>query len=485
MCKPALALLMLLICTLVVQAQTIERESAEFLVKPYFQLGNKPKLSDPESVLLLWQTEDHDANWSVQTKSPDSSSWKDAGSVQMKVVLLPPHKPRRFYSVELKDLPPGKPFDYRVIVNNEPAFQSRGLARKSFDQPYTFAVFGDCGAGTRGQRKVANEVYKHKPDFILIPGDIVYAHGTLTEYMLHFFPFYNPAEPSEENGAPLLRSTLFIAAPGNHDLDIAGPTVGRDLRLYPDGLAYFYLWSQPLNGPPLKNGSPNTPQLIGSAPNQSRFLAVAGDRYPRMANFSYDYGNAHFLVLDADNYMDWTNAQLRDWVDKDLQAAQKATWRFVCFHQACFNSDIGHIIDQRMRVLADIFEKRQVDIVFAGHTHNYQRTYPLRFVVAKQPDGKLVAPDGEVAGSWTLDKSFTDDNNTSPNGVIYLVTGAGGAGLSGIFQAKDPDTWQEFTHKFIAPPHSFTMCDVTGRTLHVRQISHDGEELDHFSIKKP
>ena len=48
--------------------------------------------------------------------------------------------------------------------------------------------------------------------------------------------------PSADVGAPLLRSVLFIAAPGNHDI------ADRDLDKNPDGLAYFYYWTQPLNG---------------------------------------------------------------------------------------------------------------------------------------------------------------------------------------------------------------------------------------------
>ena len=45
------------------------------------------------------------------------------------------------------------------------------------------------------------------------------------------------------HGAPLLRSVPFIAAPGNHDTDL------NNFQRYPDALAYFLYWDQPLNGP--------------------------------------------------------------------------------------------------------------------------------------------------------------------------------------------------------------------------------------------
>ena len=36
--------------------------------------------------------------------------------------------------------------------------------------------------------------------------------------------------------------------------------------------------------------------------------------FPRMANFSFDFGNGHWTVLDANPYVDWTNRELQAWV---------------------------------------------------------------------------------------------------------------------------------------------------------------------------
>ena len=91
----------------------------------------------------------------------------------------------------------------------------------------------------------------------MIPGDIVYEYGLISEYREKFWPVYNADEPSE-SGAPLLRSTLFVAAPGNHDTDT------RDLDKYPDALAYYLFWDQPLNGPIGQEGGPFVPLLKAS-----------------------------------------------------------------------------------------------------------------------------------------------------------------------------------------------------------------------------
>ena len=89
-----------------------------------------------------------------------------------------------------------------------------------------------------------------------------------------------------------------------------------------------------------------------------------------------------------------------------------------------------------------------------------------------------------VPGLWKLDKSFDGKNNTSPKGVIYLITGAGGQDLYNPEQTTDPDSWQKFTDKFISTVHSLTLADVNGKKLTIKQISADGKELDSFTIIK-
>ena len=77
----------------------------------------------------------------------------------------------------------------------EKVFQARARARKSKDQPYRFAVFGDCGAGTPEERAVAYQTYKARPDFVFIPGDIVYSRGRISEYRTKYFPISMPRTP--------------------------------------------------------------------------------------------------------------------------------------------------------------------------------------------------------------------------------------------------------------------------------------------------
>lgn len=461
----------------------IAKPQAVLLVPPYIQIGNDPQ---HKSMTLLWQTVDINRDWSVQF-SNDGKNWINSTNLaftRAKPELL---LPSRLYSCTLANLVPGQSFQYRLLDSQKIVFSGESKTPKPDQSNYRFVVFGDAGYGGPAQKKIAYRTFLTKPDFIVITGDIVYTHGRLSEYRSKFFPVYNSDTASLETGAPIIRSIPVIPAPGNHDLDLAHATYARNLDFYPDGLAYFAVWDLPLNGPIKNQGFPNTPTLIGAPKRQSVFLAEAGSRYPVMANYSYDWGNSHWLVLDANNYMNWSDPGLRQWVENDLKSASKATWKFVAYHQPPFNSDRKHFHDQRMRLLADLFEKYKVDISFSGHVHNYQRTYPLRFTVSKDLTNVLPSPfNGTVMGKATSDRAFQDNGKvpSKPNGVIYLITGGGGANLNGGIIAKNKLRWQDFTKVFVADTHSFTTCEINGRHLIVKQISEDGTELDRFAINK-
>jgi 3',5'-cyclic AMP phosphodiesterase CpdA len=463
-----------------------------FIEKPYLQLGNA---SDGVDLLLLWHTANTNAEWKVEIKR--GSSWRTAGTPIATVVQAPAGQaipagagkkappppgpeiePHRVYRAALKGLKPGEQFSYRVSENGKVVFESTARARKTANQPYRFVAFGDTAQDTPGERAIAYQTFAAKPDFVFIPGDIVYNTGRIFEYRHHYFPIFNSDEAGATTGAPLIRTVPFIAAPGNHDS-------GRpNFQRYPDAFAYFLYWDQPLNGPFAALDARNIPAINKEDLGRKEFLAGAGDRFPRMANFSFDYGNSHWLVLDSNPYADWTDAELRAWVKKDLESARNATWRFVGFHHPGFNSAKEHFDDQWMRLLSDIFEAGNVDVVFSGHVHNYQRSFPLSFAAKPGVDGKMVAKNGDVAGEFKLDKNFADGATAKPRGVIYIVTGGGGASLYNPEMQKTPEAWQPFTNKFISEVHSFTVVDIDGKKMKVKQISETGDEVDSWQIVK-
>jgi hypothetical protein len=396
----------------------------------------------------------------------------------------------------LGSLKPGGEFEYRVQRNGTTVFQAAGRARKGRHQPQRFVVFGDAGVNGAGQKAIAYRTFLQKPDFVAITGDIVYGSGRMSEYRNNYFPIYNADQADTLTGAPLTRSIPFVGALGNHD---AGSYSNIDRS--PDNFGYFAYWSFPLNGPYKTARAVNTPTMQGDSAIIKPIVAATRSRYPQMANYSFDYGNAHWTVIDGNVYMDWTDAGLRNWLARDIAAAaaRGMIWKFVMFHQPGFNSSKAHYTEQQMRLVADIFELQGVDIVFAGHVHNYQRSYPMKFLVKLDGDPKL-AKDGilhpprdydyrtapfTLDGDFEFDKTFDGATRTRPTAPIYIVTGSGGAGLYTPEQTGKRDTWQPFTQKFIADRFSLSVVDIDGSKLTFRQLAADGAELDRFIITKP
>ena len=452
-----------------------------FVAKPYLQLGH---VSAPGTLVLVWHSADREGTWTVDYRPGTGGRWQGARAPSFGRVAVGGVAPHRVYYVALTDLQPGELFGYRVGLEGKVIFESEGRAPKAADQPYRFVTFGDCGADTPEQRQIAQRTFNLKPDFVMITGDIVYGKGLISEYSSKYWPIYNADLATPHAGVPLMRSTLFIAAPGNHDI------ASRDLEKTPDGLAYFYYWYQPLNGPIGTEGGPLVAPVLGPESNKKAFLDAAGKAFPQMANFSFDYGNSHWTILDANATVDWTNSQLQEWLTNDLASARGATWRFVNFHQPGFNSSKTHFNEQYMRILAPLFEAGKVDVVFNGHVHNYQRSYPLQFVPAGENGAAPVIKDGKlvnkrlVDGKYKLDRKFNGQTDTTPEGVIYLVTGAGGQHLYNPEQQDDPGSWQEFTYKHVSKVFSLTLAEVNGPVLTVRQLTPDGEEVDRFVVTK-
>ena len=460
--------------TLLVLGLSLFAKDPYFFEKPYLQLGDRPKIASEEGLDLMWIGHDKEIAWTVEYKT--SSDWIKATPKMLRRINVPGTAAHRVYSAPLVKLKPGEPFTYRISTEGKTIFEASAIARKSAKSASHFVVFGDCAADTPGQRAVAYQVAKEKPDYIFITGDIVYSRGKVSEYQTKFWPVYNSDQADPKTGAPLLRSTLFTGVIGNHD---SQPVVDFDTN--PDGLAFYHYWSLPLNGPALTPGAKNTPELKGGEATKTRFLASASS-FPRMANYSFDYGSVHWTVIDSNPYVDWSSPELREWVQEDLKAAAKAKWRIVAFHHPPFNSSKAHFKEQRIRLLSSIFEAGKVDLVLSGHVHNYQRTHPLTFEI--EPGFILAKGATEVPGKWTLDKSFDGEKNTHPKGVLYVITGAGGANLYNKEQNGDPSSWLDFTNKFVSDVHSFTVIDAEARQLKFRQVSAGGKELDRFTISR-
>jgi hypothetical protein len=276
----------------------------------------------------------------------------------------------------------------------------------------------------------------------------------------------------------------------NHDVAGKMPDggAGANFTTNRDSLAIYTAMSLPLNGPE----SPKYPTPItGPDYTINEFKDCAGNRFPQMANYSYDYGDAHFLCLDSNQYVDPRDPDLQAWIEDDLSNTD-AIWKFVVYHHPSFNVGGEHYAEQMFRVLAPLFEKHGVDMALHGHEHTYQRTMPLKFVPGDMTSaGDLTSKDRMIPGTFTIDTNFDGVKNLKPDGVIYLTTGAGGKELYEPDFTDSPEKWLHpednnvaYVSKFYSRHHSLTVIDIDGKVLKLTQINEFGETVDQITINK-
>jgi uncharacterized repeat protein (TIGR01451 family) len=310
-----------------------------------------------------------------------------------------------------------------------------------------------------------------KPDLALNTGDNVYTNGAEGSYRDYWFPVWNSDIDSNETGAPFIRSLPFYIVVGNHDIGATGVNVnmlggdgGGRFTGNTDGgdaLAYFNNYYFPLNGPMdvdpqyTYNGDTGTPNAMlfsfkGTSYTSPAAIAAykastrtdsgkgAKQQIDHESNYSFDYGSAHFVFLDAnphlfDGVLDGPAitaapqltfppypSVLRDWLIHDLDSSSQP-WKFAVFHQPAFSSGNATVRNNQMRAVAKFLEDHGVNIVFNGHEHNYQRTFPIR------ANANVAAgPSPTAPAAVSIDTSFDGLTHTVPDGVLYIVEGAGG-----------------------------------------------------------
>ncbi len=164
--------------------------------------------------------------------------------------------------------------------------------------------------------------------------------------------------------------------------------------------------------------------------------------------YSFNYGFAKFLALN-------TNREVKNqasWIIQELESSNldnQILWNIAFMHEPIFKS----IADETNRedlisLWSSSFDNYGVDIVFSGHDHNYERTYPLSYL-----------------------KEFNNSelyNFQNPIYPIYMVSGGGGGRLEDLTTGKYVDLG--ITNSSYIPPsylayykevYHFLIVDIT------------------------
>lgn len=307
---------------------------------------------------------------------------------------------------------------------------------------FNVVAVGDWGCGEETKNTVKN-IESLSPEITLALGDFSYQSTAAC--------WLNLVKPIEK--------TLKIVK-GNHDLDA------------PD------LWNQYISGLSGKVESTKTNQLVSSSEGYY---------------YSFNEKGIHFLVMDSEIPLGKDSAQYK-YVESDLIRASSnpdIKWIVVSLHRTPYYVQAGDRTsspDERTvnnanaasnirQLFHPLFDKYHVDLVLAGHEHNYQRSYPLKF-----NNANINLP---------IQTSVAKKNYVSPEGEIYLTIGTGGYS-SELFSAF------ESVHTDIPIPYyiantngeinSKGVLDLTfskdnlflNGTFH----TNDGNIIDQFTISK-
>jgi predicted phosphodiesterase len=207
------------------------------------------------------------------------------------------------------------------------------------ESAFTFTVIGDTHAGiedfpnfhewaTRNHTSAIEEMIRIAPDFYLHLGDMVQDPTNFA--WNEFFDIE----------APLLDTTPIYPTIGNHER-------------YHENHSYYDRFSR-------------LPHLEGLL-NETRPW------------YSFDRGNVHFISLRID-YDSWNTegeACLPDspqyrWLETNLAGTEKA-WKIVFYHVPFCSSGSTETARGMREYLHPLFVSYDVDLVFSGHVHLYER----------------------------------------------------------------------------------------------------------------
>ena len=216
-----------------------------------------------------------------------------------------------------------------------------------------FAVIGDTGTGGSAQKavgKILSDSRSRFPyEFVIMLGDNMYGGESPADFVNKFETPYKPI---------LDAGVKFYAALGNHD----------------EASQRFY---KPFN--------------------------MDGNRY-----YTFTKGDAEFFVLDS-TYM--TPVQV-DWLKAALSKSS-SRWKIAYFHHPLYSSGEKHGSEEDMRALLEpLFIQYDLDVVFAGHEHFYERLKPQKGIYYFTAGGSAKLRAGNIAAKSPLtEKGFDTDNS--------------------------------------------------------------------------
>ena len=310
--------------------------------------------------------------------------------------------------------------------------------------PTRIWVLGDSGTADANAQAVRNAYLSFTgsshTNLLLMLGDNAYETGTDSEYQTAVFDMY----------PTILRKSVLWPTIGNHDTAQSSNP--------PASLPYFAMFTLPTNA-------------------QAGGMASGTEKY-----YSFDYGNIHFICLDSMTSDRSSTGPMANWLRADLASSTRqwtiAFWHHPPYSKGSHNSDTETELVQMRQTFLPILEEAGVDLVLAGHSHAYERSYLIdghygtssTFTNAMKKDGGSGRPD--ASGAYTKPTLGPGTHE----GAVYAVAGSSGQISGGLLNHPA---------MFISLNNLGSMVlDVNGNTLDAKFLRENGEVWDYFRIVK-
>jgi len=396
------------------------------LTEPYLQsLGS-------DQVTFRWQSE-----------QPVTGQVKISLSGQH-IQTVPEQRPASAHEITVINLQPSTRYQYTlyhdgVVFRDGESYWFETAPEIASDTPVRVWLLGDPGRQGAVIDSVKTSMFNwiennqtarlKNIDLMISTGDNAYENGTKEEFQENFFSVHQS----------LIKNVGFWPVYGNHDAR---------------GWSFFKLFTLPENA-----------ELGGVASNTERYYSV-------------DYANIHFIFLDSNEAAYHEDDEMLHWLKQDLQQTQQK-WLIVFMHHPAYSRgshnsndprDSGNRMFNMRKRVVPVLENAGVDLVVAGHSHSYERSYLIDCHYGLTSDFK---PSSILQSGNNFVKLA---QRSSHSGVVYLVLGSSADVVNG-----------RLDHPAMAVSKAEAgsmLIDVDGDKLQARFINNRTEVADQFVINK-
>jgi hypothetical protein len=310
--------------------------------------------------------------------------------------------------------------------------------------PTRIWVLGDSGTADANAQAVRNAYLNFTPTIAtnlwLMLGDNAYENGTDSEYQVAVFDLY----------PTILRQSVLWPTIGNHDTAQSSNP--------PASLPYFAMFTLPTNA-------------------EAGGMASGTEKY-----YSFDYGNIHFICLDSMTSDRSLTGPMATWLRADLASSTRqwtiAFWHHPAYSKGSHNSDTESNLVQMRQNFLPILEEAGVDLVLAGHSHSYERSFLIdgHYGLSSTFTNAMKLDGGSGRADETGAYSKTTLGPGSHEGAVYAVAGSSGQISGGTLNHPA---------MFISLNNLGSMIlDVNGNTLDAKFLRENGAIADFFRIVK-